>query len=49
MPMESVVYDIYGAELIRIPAGQKVIDVSSLPSGLYMLRCGTATAKLIKR
>ena len=49
MPMESVVYDVYGKEMLHVPAGQKVIDVSAFPAGLYLLRCGTVTAKLLKR
>ena len=49
MPMESVLYDMKGMEVQRIPAGQKLIDLTTLPSGLYLLRCGTATTKLIRQ
>lgn len=49
MPMESVLYNAYGAEVLRLPAHQKVLDISSLPTGLYILRCGINSTKFIKR
>lgn len=49
MPMESVLYNAMGSIVLKIPAGQKEVDVSALPSGLYLLRCGTKTTKLIKQ
>lgn len=49
MPIESVMYNAMGAEVLRVPAGQKVMDLSSLPAGIYLVRCGTATTKIIKQ
>ncbi len=49
LPMESVLYNAFGAEVLRLPARQKVIDITSLPAGLYLLRCGDYSTKLFKR
>lgn len=49
LPMESVLYNAFGAEVLRLPARQKVIVITSLPAGLYLLRCGDYSTKLFKR
>lgn len=49
MPIESVLYNAYGVEVLSLPAHQKVLDIASLPAGLYILRCGIHSTKFIKR
>ena len=49
MSMESVIYNAIGCEMLRVPAGQRAIDISTFPAGLYIIRCGAATAKIVKQ
>ena len=45
------IYDIRGYKALHIPAasGQVGIDISGLPNGIYILRCGAHTAKVVKK
>ena len=45
------IYDIRGYKALHIPAasGQVDVDMSGLPNGIYILRCGGHKVKLIKK
>ena len=48
---EIMLFDIVGRQLLHQEAADGVtqLDLSSLPIGVYMLRCGAATVKVVKR
>ena len=43
------VFNVQGKEVLHLPAGSRIVDVSSLPQGVYLLRAGTGNAKFVKR
>ena len=50
-PSEAAVelYDAHGRRLRTLPAGTLTVSLADLPEGVYLLRTGSATAKVIKR
>lgn len=48
---EIILFDALGRQLATMIASQgtTTLDLSALPYGIYVLRCGTATIKVIKR
>lgn len=46
---EGVLMDVMGREILRIPAGTTSLDLSDLPTGLYILRLAGRTEKIVKR
>lgn len=49
---EITLIDLYGRTLLRQQHpgdGAATLDLSSLPAGLYLLRCGNCTARLVKQ
>ena len=43
------IYDMRGHCVIENPAGARLVDLQSLPKGIYILRCGKSTAKVVKK
>ena len=43
------IFNIQGKEVMHLPAETRLIDLLSLPSGIYLLRTGTQTSKIVKR
>ena len=43
------IFDTKGREVMRLPAGTQSIDIQHLPQGIYLLRIGTQSAKIVKR
>jgi len=33
---------------VRLAAGISAVDLSALPDGMYLLRCGSATVRVVK-
>lgn len=48
---EISLYDLQGRRLLSLPAaeGSTRLDLSGLPAGIYCLRCGALTAKVVKQ
>lgn len=44
-----LIFDMRGHCVIERPAGTRLIDLQSLPCGIYILRCGTSTAKVVRQ
>lgn len=43
------VFNINGQRVMLLPAGTRIVDLSSLPQGVFFIRSGIYTAKLVKR
>ena len=43
------VYDMQGRVVIKMPAGVRIVDFKTLPKGVYILRTGAHSAKIIRR
>lgn len=48
-PDELRLYNAQGALLQQLPKGTQTVELNSLPQGIYMLRCGDSTAKIVKQ
>lgn len=46
---DILIFNIQGKEMMRLPAGTQLIDIQSLPNGIYLLRTGSQTSKIVKR
>ena len=46
---EVSIFNIKGQQLMLLPAGTRLIDLQRLPQGVYFLRSGIRTAKIVKR
>lgn len=42
-------FDIKGIRLMQLPAGSRLVDLQGLPQGIYFLRSGNRTGKIVKR
>ena len=47
--VEIQLFDIKGQEVMNLPKGTKQIDLGALNGGVYILRCGGNTIKVIKQ
>ena len=45
----SRVYNAQGQCVLQVPAGVRCIDIKTLPQGVYILRVGNRSAKIVKR
>ena len=43
------IYDMQGSLTMLLPAGTRLIDLNQLHNGVYILRTGTQSAKIVKR
>ena len=43
------IFNMQGQCLLRFPAGTRLIDIQSLPNGIYVLHSGTTTSKIVKQ
>ena len=43
------IFNMQGQCLLSVPAGTRLIDLQSLPNGVYVLRSGTTTSKIVKQ
>ncbi|MCR4829219.1 MAG: T9SS type A sorting domain-containing protein [Bacteroidales bacterium] len=48
-PYEVMLFSANGALVQRLPAGTEYVDMQSLHKGVYLLRCGGHTAKIVKQ
>ncbi len=49
-PLDDVlVFNMQGQRVAQLPASTRVIDMSSLPKGIYLLRTGNKIAKIVRR
>ena len=46
---EVQVFNMQGQQVLLLPAGTRLVDLSTLPGGIYMLRSGSHTAKVVKQ
>ena len=44
-----MLYNMQGQCVLQLPAGARTIDMQSLPQGVYFLRVGNRSAKIVKR
>ena len=46
---EVQVFNMQGQRVLLLPTGTRLVDLSTLPGGIYMLRSGSHTAKVVKQ
>ena len=50
VPTEPMmVYNMQGQCVLQLPAGTRTIEMQELPQGVYFLRVGSRSAKIVKR